>query len=135
MRAGNGQPAEATAVKVEAHAEERKDSGGGKADGEAAVIRAGRQSLTIQRPGSGANLGPSSTGSNSSNSSGGGGSGLRGKLNIVVTPNTPLPNAADEADEAGDASGRSALTPNSQLYNHTPNSSAGVPTTPQSESQ
>ena len=140
MMAGKGQAAEGTTVKVEAHAEERKDSGGGggsggKADGEAAVIRAGRQSLTIQRPGSGANPGASSTGSNSSNSSGGGGSGLRGKLNIVVTPNTPLPNAADEADEASDASGRSALTPNSQLYNHTPNSSAGVPTTPQSESQ
>ena len=89
-------------------------SSGGKSDGEAAVIRAGRQTLTIQRPSSGSNSSKSSTGSNSSNSSsGGGGSGLRGKLNIVVTPNTPLPNTADEAEEAGGASG-------SLLYNHTP---------------
>ena len=127
----------------EFYEEERKDSTGiggggsigGKSDGEAAVIRAGRQTLTIQRPGSGSNNSNSSTGSNSSNSSGGGGSGLRGKLNIVVTPNTPLPNTADEAEESGDASGRSTLTPSSLLYNHTPNSSnsGGVPSTPQPE--
>ena len=133
----------------EQYEEERKDvsdsgsgsSGGaataGKIEGQAAVIRAGRQTLTIQRPGSGSNTSASSTGSNSSNSSGGGGSGLRGKLNIVVTPNTPLPNSADEAEQASDASSSSALTPSSLLYNHTPNSSDSgeLPTTPQPEKQ